>query len=174
MTLTRTLGLILGLGLAGLIGACGDDDDGTSADAGPQGQPDAPPGVAQFTVQLTRAAEVPACSSGAASAGGSAMVTVAADGSTIRVMGSYQGLSGAANLMHIHYGAESAMGPVVLNFGTPVTPFDKTFMASDYVAATGAPANFATFVTELKTMQKAYINVHTTNCGTGEIRGQIK
>lgn len=190
MTFSRMFGLVLGLGLVAMVGACGDDDDGgetpdaplgttfdarpATFDARPGAGPDSATGVMQRNVPLTRAQEVPLCTSGGSGAGGDAVVTISADGSTIQVTGSFAMLSGGATMMHIHYGAEQAMGPVVLDFGTPVTPFNKTFTAADYMVKPNAPADFATFVTELKTMSKGYINVHTAACTGGEIRGQIK
>jgi len=127
-----------------------------------------------YSVALTTAQESPLCASAASGATGAATVIVSADGSTIEVDLSYSGLSGAAAAAHIHAGASGASGPVVLPFAAPLTsPIKKTFTAADYLAASGAPATFAAFVTSLKA-GNAYLNLHTAACGGGEIRGQIK
>lgn len=130
-----------------------------------------------FQVTLTKAAEPTACATAGATATGSATVTIDAAGSSIAVTNfTFTGLSGAATMAHIHSGAAGTNGNVVLNFGaTPTSPVNKTFTAADYPATppAGAPANFAAFVTAMKAGQ-SYINVHTSNCGGGEIRGQIQ
>jgi len=127
-----------------------------------------------YSVTLTAAQESPVCASAAAGATGTAAVVVSADESKIEVDLSYSGLSGAVAAAHIHAGASGATGNVVLPFAAPLTsPIKKTFTAADYSAASGAPANFAAFVTSLKA-GNAYLNLHTAACGSGEIRGQIK
>ena len=69
--------------------------------------------------------------------------------------------------------AVGVAGPVVLPFsGDLASPLSKTFTAADYVAAPGAPPDFASFVQTLKG-GGAYVNVHTAACKPGEIRGQI-
>jgi hypothetical protein len=169
--------------------ACGDDDDNggtvdarpSTADAAAGGGADARPSDAgagtTFNVTLAPAQEVPTCANAGATATGSAVVTVSADNSMIVVSNlTYMNLSGPATLGHIHSGASGAMGPAVLNFGTGAaltSPINKTFTSADYTAATGAPADFAAFVTALKAGQ-AYLNIHTGMCGSGEIRGQIQ
>jgi hypothetical protein len=182
--------VVLLVGLAAVAG-CGDDDDGngggtpdapvsTAADAAPPADarpPDATAGGMTYTVPLTKAEEVPmACANAGASATGMGTVTVSADNTMIIVSNlTYSGLSGTATLGHIHSGAAGANGPPVLNFGTGSmldSPINRTFTATDYTAATGAPADFAAFVTALKA-GNAYLNIHTGMCGGGEIRGQI-
>lgn len=176
--LVHRSGLVACLALAALVGACGDDDDGgnnNGVDAPPgSGSPDA--SAAQtFGFSLTKGAEKPTvCATAGANAGGTASVMLNAAGTEITVMANFNGLSAAATMGHIHYGGEDDAGPPVLFFDTPVTtPINKTFTASDYTQGTGAPATFAAFVTELRA-GKAYINIHTSSCHAGEIRGQIK
>jgi hypothetical protein len=102
-------------------------------------------------------------------------VTVAGDGSSIAVSNfTYSGMSGAVTLGHIHFGTSAAAGPVVLPFSSLTSPINQTFTASDYVAASGAPANFAAFVTMLRAGGAAYLNLHTAACGGGEVRGEIQ
>jgi hypothetical protein len=184
--LINTTKLMVLVGTAALFAACGGDDNGGgpadastggAADASTGGTPDAAAGATTYTVSLTRAMEIPACASGGANASGMATVMIPADNASIVVSNfTYTGLSGTATLGHIHSGATGVAGPVVLNFGTGAaltSPINKTFVAADYVAATGAPANFAAFVTALKA-GNAYLNIHTSACGPGEIRGQIQ
>jgi hypothetical protein len=156
MQLNRTLLL---LGLSGLLGC-------------------ATSGVAPaktFTVPLTTAAEIPPCAGAGPTASGSATIVVAADDASITATVTYGGLSGDPTSSHIHSGAAGASGPVVLAFsGSLTSPFGKTFTAVDYVAATGAPPDFAAFVAALKAGNAAYVNVHTAACKPGEIRGEIQ
>jgi len=157
-----------------LVGAAACGSESATIDAAPTA--DAPP-PKTFTVSLTKAAEMPPCANAGASATGSATVTVAGDGSSIRVQMTYSGLSGTASAAHVHFGTPTtASGPVVLPFSSPATPIDQTFHSTDYVAATGAPATFADFVTMVRAGGHAYLNVHTgaALCPAGEIRGNIQ
>jgi len=147
------------------VGACGSDDNKSIDAAG---------GGTTYNVTLTKDQEVTACAGAGANATGTAKVTVSSDNTTITVTDvTYSGLSGAATMAHIHANVMGMNGGVVLAFSTITSPFSKTFTATDYTAATGAPATFADFVTSLKA-GGAYINIHTTACMGGEIRGQIK
>jgi T5SS/PEP-CTERM-associated repeat protein len=169
---TKILWLVLATSLA--VG-CGDDDTNTTPIDAPAASIDAP-GAADttYTVTLTKAQETAACAGAGANATGTATVTVSGDNSTITVSNmTYSGLSGAATMAHIHANVAGMNGGVVLAFNSPASPINQTFHAADYTAATGAPANFAAFVTSLKA-GGAYLNVHTTACSGGEIRGQIQ
>jgi len=129
-----------------------------------------------FTVSLSPSNETPPCAPGVTSgATGSATVTIAADNSSVQVNATYSNLTGAATLGHIHSGTSAAPGPVVLPFTAPLTsPFSATLTATNYVAATGAPPDFATFVTALRAGGAGYVNFHTAACPGGEIRGEIQ
>ena len=128
-----------------------------------------------FNINLTPQAETPPCTAAGANATGTAKVTIAADNSTVTVDVTYSGLSGPATASHIHSGTAAAPGPVVLPFSAPLdSPFSKTLTSADYVAATGAPPDFATFVTALKAGGGGYVNVHTNACKPGEIRGEVQ
>ncbi|HVP59272.1 MAG TPA: CHRD domain-containing protein [Myxococcaceae bacterium] len=130
-----------------------------------------PLGVKTFA--LTPGEEVPPCAAAGAGAQGSGNVTVSPDESSLTATVSYSGLSGPATAAHIHAGKPGVAGPVVLPFSGDLTsPINKTFTAADYVAAQGAPADFAGFVQALKS-GGAYVNLHTAACKPGEIRGQI-
>jgi CHRD domain len=126
-------------------------------------------------VPLTSDAETPPCTAAGADAKGTATVIIPVDNTSVEVTVSYEGLSGPATAAHVHLGTAIAAGPVVLPFKDSLaSPFSKTFVASDYVAATGAPPDFAAFVVALKAGGVAYINVHTAACKGGEIRGEIR
>ena len=130
-----------------------------------------PPGIKNFA--LTPGEEVPPCAAAVAGAQGSGNVTLSPDESSLTATVTYSGLSGPVTAAHIHSGKAGAAGPVVLPISGDLTsPFTKTFTAADYVAAPGAPADFASFVQALKG-GGAYVNVHTAACKPGEIRGQI-
>ena len=128
-----------------------------------------------FNINLLSSGETPPCALAGANATGTAKVTIAADNSTVTVDVTYSGLSGPATASHIHSGTAAAPGPVVLPFSPPLdSPFSKTLTSTNYVAATGAPPDFATFVTALKAGGAGYVNVHTDACKPGEIRGEVQ
>ncbi len=137
------------------------------------------PQQAAFRVSLTPGAETPPCPSAGAGTLGAAQITIPGDGASIQASVTYEGLSGPVTAAHIHWGSATAPGPVLLSFGDSLgSPgahyFAKTFVAADYVAASGAPPDFAAFVTALKAGGVAYLNVHTAACKGGEIRGEIQ
>jgi hypothetical protein len=132
-----------------------------------------------FRVPLTPSAETPPCPLAGAGTLGAAQINIPGDNASIEASVTYEGLSGPVTAAHIHFGTAAAPGPVVLSFGNSFGAlgsnlFTKTFVASDYVAATGAPPDFAAFVTALKAGGAAYVNVHTAACKGGEIRGEIQ
>ncbi|MGO8968009.1 MAG: CHRD domain-containing protein [Myxococcaceae bacterium] len=136
------------------------------------------PQPASFRVALTPGAETPPCPSAGAGTVGAAQLSIPAEGTSIMASVTYEGLSGPVTAAHIHFGSATAPGPVVLSFadalGTPGSHiFEKTFVAADYIAAPGAPADFAAFVKALEAGGAAYVNVHTAACKGGEIRGEI-
>ena len=136
---------------------------------------DSTPQPTVFNLTLSPASETPACPDAGTSATGTAKVTIPTDNASVVVDVTYSGLSGPATASHIHSGTAAAPGPVVLPFNAPLdSPFTKTVTAADYVAATGAPPDFATFVTALKAGGAGYVNVHTGACKAGEIRGEIQ
>jgi hypothetical protein len=122
---------------------------------------------------LTPPDEVPVCPAAASGGQGTSNVVLSPDESSITVTVTYSGLSGPVTAAHVHAGKPGVAGPVVLPFSGDLTsPFTKTFTAADYVAAPGAPPDFASFVQTLKA-GGAYVNVHAAACKPGEIRGQI-
>lgn len=150
------------LALTGLIGCSNDTSNGQ--------------GTKTFNLTMTVANETPPCAAAGTAATGTANIVVAADNSSIAATVAYSGLSGPPIMAHIHSGTPAAAGPIVLPFTVVLTtsPFSQTFTAADYVAASGAPADFATFVTALRAGGAAYTNIHTDACRGGEIRAEIQ
>jgi hypothetical protein len=182
------LGLALAMMALCTTAACGDDDGETVDMTARDLSVTAPDltglggdgGAMNLGASLTKAQESPVCAGAGASATGTASITIAANGTGITVNSfTYSGLSGAASMAHIHFGAAGVDGPVIFDFGSgaqlnsPIT--NKTFTALDYPspAPTDAPATFAAFVSAMRAGQ-SYINLHTSACGAGEIRGQIQ
>lgn len=182
-------------GQGGGHGGGGDEDAGANHDSGPfelydaggdagghpggdAGPPDAaadsgPPGTT-YTLTLTTAAESPPCTSAGPVATGSATVLLDSSDTWLGVFLTYENLSSAPTMGHIHYGAANTSGPIVLSLGTNLdSPIQRYLNASNYYAAQGAPVSFAAFLTELKA-GKAYLNLHTESCPDGEIRSQIQ
>jgi hypothetical protein len=169
----RKLGLVLPVAALFAFGCGGDDDDDAGGiDAG--GGIDAAAGTT-LTAALTAAAEGPTpCAAAGAAATGSATITINAAMTDVAVNLTFSGLSGPATLAHIHTGAAGANGMPAFAFAmNPTSPVVKTFVAADYAMPPGGPANFAAFLTAMAAGQ-AYVNVHTTACPSGEIRGQIQ
>ncbi len=128
-----------------------------------------------FNITLSPANETPPCPDAGPNATGTAKVTIPTDNASVVVDVTYSGLSGPVTIAHIHAGTSAAPGPVVLPFSSPLdSPFSKTLTAADYLAATGAPADFATFVTALKGGGAGYVNLHTNDCKPGEIRAEVQ
>jgi hypothetical protein len=128
-----------------------------------------------FTVTLSATNETPPCAGAGPAATGTATVTIAADNSSVLVAATYSGLSGLATAGHIHSGSSAAAGPVVLPFTAPLdSPFTATLTAANYLPASGAPPDFATFVAALRAGGAGYVNFHTAACPPGEIRGEIQ
>jgi hypothetical protein len=128
-----------------------------------------------FNLALSPANETPPCSDAGVNATGTAKVTVPVDNASVVVDVTHSGLSGPVTAGHIHSGTSAAAGPVVLPFSAPLdSPFSRTLTASDYVAAQGAPPDFGTFVTALKSGGGGYVNLHTNACKAGEIRAEVQ
>lgn len=110
------------------------------------------------TVALSGANEVPPVTTPAS---GTATVTIRPD-HTVSVKVSATGMSATAS--HIHQGAASANGPVIVPFTKTA---DNTFVAPDGAKLTDAQYD----------AYKAgglYVNVHSAAYPGGEIRGQLK
>lgn len=122
-----------------------------------------------LVVPLSAESEVPGCPAGVErGARGVAIVQIDAETGEItyrvvafKLPGTIAGSPGA----HIHLGAAGEMGPVVL-------PLELTGLDTGLVAA-GTVTNPELAVAILANPENYYINVHTTVCRGGAIRGQL-
>jgi hypothetical protein len=124
--------------------------------------------------KLTPEAETKPCADAGLLAIGLGTLFIDGDETQIELELAHAGLSSEVVMAHVHVGTPGIDGPVVLDIGKPTTwPVRKVFSAKDYKAAKGAPADFAGFVQALKAGE-AYFNLHTEQCASGEVRGQIE
>jgi CHRD domain len=122
-----------------------------------------------LVTRLSAANEIPGCPPGVESgARGVAIVQIGAETGEIRyrvvgvrLPGTIQGAPGA----HIHAGGATEAGPVVL-------PLALTGRERGLVAA-GTATDPALAAAILASPEDYYINVHTTECMGGAIRGQL-
>ncbi len=111
-----------------------------------------------FKADLTGAQEVPATDSKGT---GTAVVTYDPEAKLLKWTVTYSGLSGPATMAHIHGPAEPGKNAsVVIAFANPESPIEGSATLTDAQAA------------EL-TAGKLYVNVHTADHKSGEIRGQL-
>lgn len=135
-------------------------------------QDDLQPAV--FQASLSGDQEVPPVTT---TASGSAVVTYDADSNEISFSVSYEGLSGAPTLAHIHIGDPGVSGGVVLDIfdtavGTPGTA--GAFIGTKTIVDVGAPVNQTAAEIEAALLDGGlYFNIHTAANPNGEIRGQI-
>jgi hypothetical protein len=122
-----------------------------------------------FVAMLSAQNEVPGCPAGEESAaGGTAIVRIDEDTGEItyrvvarRLPGTIAGSPGA----HIHLGAAGDAGPVVQ--ALELTGRERGLVA------TGTATNPALAEAILADPASYYVNVHTTTCAGGAIRGQL-
>lgn len=108
-----------------------------------------------ITFALSEAQQVPASGSIAT---GCATATLSADETTLRVQvehGVY-----LPTMAHIHIGAAGVNGSIVFPFSDPASPIDQTFNVTAQNVIDLLAGNF-------------YVNIHTADFPSGEIRGQI-
>jgi hypothetical protein len=168
MTKTRSLVAAV-VSIAGLtMLACGDDDDDR-----------------EFAASLTAAAEVPT-PTGSPTATGSAQITLDED-SILHVVVTVNGqLTSNVSLAHIHGpAAPGATANIVLDFvpsmSAVISAGTRTGRIVDVsydlntqpVAAGGVLRIPANDLINMLSAGTAYVNVHTTTNGAGEIRGQV-
>jgi len=184
----RTSWILACFGMAAFVGACSSDNNTpdspvSTADAPPSGSDGGSKSDAGAATTFTITLGPETGCSHTTGPAGTATVTVAAD-NTLTVTGTYSGLSATPSMGHVHFGGPSDGGPVVISLtivagatagsGT----FNVTHNASDpYSPKAGtptAPADYATFISMLKTGGKTYLNFHTGDCGGGELRGEIQ
>ena len=121
-----------------------------------------------WTATLSGGAEVPPV---ATSATGSATFVLSPDGTTIRYLVQYSGLSDALAAAHIHLGAAGSNGGVMLPLAAGPSPMVGILDASDFLATGGV----TTFSGALEAIRAGttYINLHTAANPAGELRGQL-
>jgi CHRD domain. len=142
--------------------ACGSDTT-TTVDPTP---------TITYTSQLSAANERP--NPNASTATGTATYTL--KGNTLSFVVTVNGLTGPATASHIHVGAASATGPVIVPFVTGSVQSGN--VAAGTIDLSSTVSNGTSTITgdSLKVLLNngnAYTNVHTAANGGGEIRGQI-
>ena len=150
-----------------------DDDDGDD----------------NFTARLQSYQEVPSVSS---TASGRFRATIDEDAGTISYRLSFTGLTGEIRQSHIHFGQHSVNGAITVFLCQTATNPDPTGLAPQcpqsgtvtgliqaanmVPAAAGqglSPGDFAELIAAIRA-GVAYVNVHSSTFGGGEIRGQIR
>jgi hypothetical protein len=125
-----------------------------------------------FSATLNGANEVPPTTS---TGTGSASYTI--NGASVSYTITYSGLSGPPTASHIHIGASTVAGGVVVPFTLPggltaSGTFSGTFTQADIKPSTNPPvATLADLLGQIGA-GNTYTNIHTTANGGGEIRGQ--
>jgi hypothetical protein len=112
-----------------------------------------------FTAMLDGSQEAP--NPVTTNATGTGWAVLRDDGSEIEYSVTVAGLSSNLTMAHFHYGPAGVGGPVV----QPITFVDST--------STGSWTGFADSIISNILLNELYFNVHTTNHGPGEIRGQL-
>jgi Cu/Zn superoxide dismutase len=138
-----------------------------------------PSGPETFKANLDAASAVPAATVDSSSPpSGSATFTV--NGPTIAYKVAANGLSSAFTAAHIHAGAPGTPGPVVAPLqlaatGAGTAAGEGTIDAAAIKGknADGSPMTMNDLLAAMRS-GALYVNVHTANNKSGEIRGQIK
>ena len=129
------------------------------------------------------------------SASGEFKIKIHSDGSAIDYEETYRDLSSGVLQSHIHFGRPAITGGIVLFLCTNLTPpagvptpqpcpttnpatITGTLTAADVIASTngqGIDPGAAGFAEKIKAIREgaAYVNVHTTNHPSGEIRSRL-
>lgn len=158
---------VFALALIGAIASC--DEDITSIDEGFDD-------TATWRANLDAAQEVPAPTlTGGATPSGRAWITD--NGTTLTYYMEYNGLTSNASNAHIHRAAPGIAGPAIVQFVFVQRPDGVVSGTVDMTVADVAfSANEVVSPDSLRTLLNngnAYVNVHTTTNGAGEIRGQV-
>ncbi len=127
-------------------------------------RPTAPTGPETFTALLRGENEVPAVDTDAK--GG---VTAVLDGSTLMVTGVFAGLSSDFQAAHLHGGADGENGDV--EYTLTATPY-ADMLGGTFEAVDNTFTVRETFADSIRA-GLVYVNVHSVDHATGEIRGQL-
>src|SRR5258708_6858881 len=125
-----------------------------------------------FSTTLSAANEVPANTSTA-----TGTATFALSGTTVTYTVTYGGLSGPPSASHMHVGATTASGGVVVPFTIPTGAtasgtFSGSFTQADIRAQTNPVINTLDDLLVQIRAGNTYTNIHTSTYPGGEIRGQ--
>jgi hypothetical protein len=125
-----------------------------------------------FGATLSGASEVPPTTS---SGTGSATYTIS--GTTVNYVITYSGLSGPPTASHMHVGASTVAGAVVVPFTLPSGlgasgTFSGSFTEANIKPQTTPPITTLVDLLGQIGAGNTYTNIHTTANGGGEIRGQ--
>jgi CHRD domain-containing protein len=127
----------------------------------------AQPSAKTFVAVLSPAAEVPACSAASNGAGGNFVAHVVNEATgTVAWKLVANNLPGTITAAHIHLAPRGVPGPVVQPL--PPTPGDE-----HGVIGTGTFTNPALVAGLRANPDGYYVNVHTTVCPNGVVRGQL-
>ena len=121
-------------------------------------------GVETGLTALTTAQAVPAPALGDATPSGWAEITVNNDTREVTIAGAYSGMTSAVSAAHLHGLADPGTAVGVLFGLTASGGTAGTITGSGILSE----ADFAGFLAG-----RTYVNVHTANNGSGEIRGQV-
>ena len=167
----QTLAIVAAVTLAGVVGAAQSDGQAN-----------------HFSTKLESYQEVPAVSSPGV---GTFKAHIDDNAQTISWELEFEGLDGDITMSHIHFGQPGVSGGVMIWIckttqtapaGTATCPAGK----AGQLSGTIAPADVAGPASQLVTSGEfdeavaairagmAYVNVHTTLVGSGEIRGQLR
>lgn len=125
------------------------------------------PAPTTFVVVLNAANEVPPCGPATGAARGVAVFRVTDEATgTVAWRLVANNLPGTTTAAHIHIAPEGVAGPVV-------QPLPFTPGAENGVLATGSFSNTALLAALRATPNGYYVNVHSTVCPRGVIRGQF-
>jgi hypothetical protein len=120
-----------------------------------------------FVAVLTAAEEIPLCAPATNASRGVAVFHVIDQAAgTVRYRLVANNLPGDITAAHIHVGATGVRGGIV-------EPLPLTPGAENGVIGEGTFTNAALLAALQATPQNYYVNVHSTTCGTGVIRGQL-
>lgn len=118
----------------------------------------------EYTAQLSGTNEVPAIETSA-----SGLVTATLNGDQLSIEGSFENLSSDYAASHIHIGAAGENGGVL-------TALSADINADNISGSYTASNNMFTLTAEqvdLLNNEGLYINIHSANFGSGELRGQL-
>ena len=128
-----------------------------------------------LTAALTGAQENPSINTGAF---GSATVVVDMGARTVTYRVDVYNLPSGVTASHIHAGAITTNGPVVVNFAPPVPAsndfgFSGTVRDTEFVLRPDQGIRSADDMFQAILGENSYVNVHSTVNPGGEIRGQL-